>query len=64
MLMQALKPWVNYDREGVVEPGRQFEATELRARELELAGLAVPALANGKKVVIQVDRPAKAARKR
>jgi hypothetical protein len=59
MLMQALKPWVNHDREGIVEPGRQFETTEDRARELQRMGLAVPALANGKKVVIRVERPAR-----
>lgn len=60
MLMEALKPWVNYDHEGVVHPGQRFEAHGTRARELELAGLAVPCLDEDEQIKVVADPPAKA----
>jgi hypothetical protein len=57
MLMEALKPWINYDHEGVVEPGQRFQAHGHRATELELAGLAVPVLDDNEKIKVVADPP-------
>ena len=57
MLMEALKPWVNYDHEGVVHPGQRFQAHGARARELELAGLAVPCLDEDEQMKVVADPP-------
>ena len=43
-LMRATADWYNADHEGQVERGQEFEASEYRATELEMAGLAVRAL--------------------
>lgn len=57
MLMEALKPWINWDHEGVVHPGIRFQANEYRARELELAGLAVPVLDENQQIKVVADAP-------
>lgn len=57
MQMLALKPWINAAHEGVVEPGQFFEATPLRAQELEAAGLAVPAVDETKPIKVVADPP-------
>jgi outer membrane biosynthesis protein TonB len=57
MLMEALKPWINWDHEGVVEPGRRFQASSLRATELENAGLAVPVLDENEQIKVVADAP-------
>jgi hypothetical protein len=57
MLMEALKPWINMDHEGVVEPGQRFQAHGPRATELELAGLAVPVLDDGQQIKVVADPP-------
>jgi hypothetical protein len=59
MLMQALKPFTNWDYEGQVQPGQKFEATPYRARELERNGLAVPAMSDTQKVRVVADPPKK-----
>jgi LysM repeat protein len=56
--MEALKPWINYDHEGVVEPGQRFQAHGQRAVELELAGLAVPVLDEDDTIKVVADTPA------
>jgi hypothetical protein len=58
MLMEALRPWINYDFEGVVHPGQRFEAHTNRARDLELAGLAVPCLDENEQIKVVADEPA------
>ena len=56
--MMALKPWVNWDFEGVVQPGRHFDASDSRARELQTAGLAIPHLDDAPGAVsVQPDPP-------
>jgi LysM repeat protein len=57
MLMEALKPWVNMDHEGVVHPGQRFQAHGPRAVELELAGLAVPVLDENQQIKVVADAP-------
>jgi len=64
MRMMAIRPWRNFDHEGVVEPGFRFEAGHIRAQELERLGLAVraPALRDGETVVVRADGPQKPTR--
>ena len=57
MLMEALKPWINYDHEGVVHPGMRFQAHEVRARELQLSGLAVPVIDEDEQIKVVADAP-------
>lgn len=56
--MKALRSWRNDEFEGVVSFGREFMATESRARELERAELAtrMAALA-GQTVEVRADPP-------
>jgi hypothetical protein len=56
MRMKALRPWINWDHEGIVHAGQFFEATERRARELRLSGLAEPSL-EGATVMVVPDPP-------
>lgn len=58
MLMEALKPWINREHEGIVHPGQQFEATAQRALELETAGLAIPVVSDTAKIKVKADPPA------
>lgn len=58
MLMEALRPWINHDHEGVVHPGQQFQAYGPRATELELAGLAVPVLDENEQIKVVAEPPA------
>jgi hypothetical protein len=52
MLMEAKRPWTNWEHEGHVEPGQRFEATDHRARDLKMAGLAVPVMSDAHKVPV------------
>ncbi|HTI78889.1 MAG TPA: hypothetical protein VL614_00410 [Acetobacteraceae bacterium] len=63
MLMEALKPWINRDHEGVVHPGQRFYAHGIRATELELAGLAVPVLDEDDTIKVVADTPPAPAKK-
>lgn len=58
MRLQALKPWVNLDHEGRVEPGQIFEASDYRASELIRGNLAMPATVSTK-IKITADPPQK-----
>lgn len=52
-LMLALRSWTNFDHEGRVEAGQRFEvASDYRSRELEAAGLAIPAIV---KILVRPD---------
>lgn len=57
MLMEALRPWINRDHEGVVSPGQRFEAHGIRATELQLAGLAVPVIDEDQPIKVVADPP-------
>jgi hypothetical protein len=56
--MKALRSWRNDDYEGVVSFGREFLATEDRARDLERSDLAVrQPLHAGETVEVKADIP-------
>lgn len=57
MLMEALKPWINYDCEGVVDAGQRFHAHGQRAVYLELSGLAVPVIDEENPIKVIADPP-------
>ena len=63
MLLKALRPWVNQDYEGRVEPGQLFEANDYRANELIRAGLAMATVNEHLKIRVPSDQP-QAKRKR
>lgn len=56
-LMRATADWYNADHEGQVERGQEFETSEYRATELEMAGLAVRALSEKKPTRVVADEP-------
>ena len=56
-LMRATADWYNADHEGQVERGQEFETSEYRATELEMAGLAVRALSETKPTRVVADEP-------
>lgn len=53
--MRALRYWRNAEHEGFVEPGREFSASELRARDLEISELAVRIIEPSPRVVVHED---------
>lgn len=55
--LMAIKPWINWDYEGVVKPGQYFEATESRSRELISAGLATPQVSSAEVISVTPDPP-------
>lgn len=54
--MKALKAWHNAEFEGTVTPGREFDASEERARDLERGELAVRVVSKAK-VEVQSSPP-------
>lgn len=56
-LVRALRPWLNRDHEGWVDPGQEFETSEYRAMELVTAGMAVYAISSTEKVKVTADPP-------
>ena len=55
--MKALRSWRNDEFEGSVTAGQQFDATETRARDLELGQLAVRISSGRPKVEVQSSPP-------
>jgi hypothetical protein len=51
--MRAIVTWRNDTQEGYVDPGQTIHVTEMRARDLELGGLAVRIPPTSPRVVVR-----------
>ena len=56
-LMRAMSDWYNSEHEGHVERGQEFETSEYRATDLVRAGLAMYAISEVRKTVVEADPP-------